>query len=495
MMHRSLRQLTVVLTVIVAGASASSHGAVIYTTDNAPETPRLAELPLKQSISQYGITWTFQKPIPVGQFVNGDWYVVGPVTVTAIEPKPENGRNGSCLNVTARVEKIGFDSRIIEGRYDPNLFLAPPIALKPGDSLLSSVSLEEIRTVKPMLWRIGQDMRTPVRTVAALTCLKAPVTPDAFRPAYCGKEHRIYLARNLKRELLPMLPHQGVPFTCHQGRNDEAFGIGDAARWCQRPWIDIVMDEFGAPVENMPTYGAQVSRAVGLASLLLCLDFPPEEKEELLINFVQIGIDFWGLAREGQPARWVALGGHGSGRKWPIIFAGLLLGDEKMSSPTKEYPELLFGEDMQTMFGKCWTGAKVLYAGQLGAKGHPRRKGWGLYEHLPPKEWEEFNAESWRRCCTSNAWVGQALAARILHVEELWNHDAFFAYVDRWMKEDDTKHIEEIKQAKGWDYSAEWARQGSAWDPFVKELWRRYRNNLPPAPDGHKDPPAEETWK
>ena len=56
-----------------------------------PPTPKLEDLPLKDSVSQYGITWTFDKPARVGQFVNGDWYVVGPVTVKAIDPKPLYG--------------------------------------------------------------------------------------------------------------------------------------------------------------------------------------------------------------------------------------------------------------------------------------------------------------------------------------------------------------------------------------------------------------------
>jgi len=73
--------------------------------------------------------------------------------------------------VSAREERIRFDDRILYGRYEPKLFLAPPIALKPDDTLLSSIRPEELQTVKPMLWRIGPDMRTPVRTVAALTCL------------------------------------------------------------------------------------------------------------------------------------------------------------------------------------------------------------------------------------------------------------------------------------------------------------------------------------
>ena len=107
------------------------------------------KLPLSKSVTQYGITWTFEKPVRVGQFVNGDYYVLGPATIVAISPEPRDGRNGSCLDPSAITEKAGFDDRILFGRYDPNLFLAPPIKLIPGNSLLSSVSLEEIHTIKP----------------------------------------------------------------------------------------------------------------------------------------------------------------------------------------------------------------------------------------------------------------------------------------------------------------------------------------------------------
>jgi len=55
----------------------------------------IAELPLLASISQYGITWTLDRPAPCGQFVNGDWYVVGEVEIIETTPAPAPGRNGS----------------------------------------------------------------------------------------------------------------------------------------------------------------------------------------------------------------------------------------------------------------------------------------------------------------------------------------------------------------------------------------------------------------
>ena len=451
--------------------------------------PIIGDLPLKKSIEQYGITWTFDKPVPVGQFVNGDYYIVGNATVVSISPEPKDGRNGSCLNLTALGGKIGFDNRVAAGRYDPSLELSLPVSLKPGDRLFSSISLEGVQKEKPMLWKIneGDSQRTPIRTIAVITCMSSPIPRDAFRPASSSKYMKIYRARDLKRNLLPSLSVDGLDMRCYSGNGNVLLTINDAVRWFQRPWMDFVMDEFGAPVENMPLYGREFTRAVGMAGLLLCMDFTSEEKEPLLINFIQLGIDMWGLAGQGaQPVTWNALGGHANGRKWPIVFAGTLLDDKEMQQPMKKYPYLRFSEDTQTMFGECWTGAKVVWAGHVGKDGHPKYPDWGAYEHLRPKEWKGNIGESYRRCCTSNAWVAEALAARILHLEKEWNHDAFFAYVDRWMTEDDTEFLKAVKEERGSTYN-EAVRQGSTWDPITKDMWKKYRGTLSPR--------AEDTWK
>jgi hypothetical protein len=42
----------------------------------------------RSSVTQYGITWTFDKAYEAGQFVTGDWWVVGPVQVVGIAPAP-----------------------------------------------------------------------------------------------------------------------------------------------------------------------------------------------------------------------------------------------------------------------------------------------------------------------------------------------------------------------------------------------------------------------
>ncbi|MCA1761351.1 MAG: hypothetical protein LC658_16395, partial [Bacteroidales bacterium] len=42
----------------------------------------------RKEISQYGITWEFDKPMQTGQFITGDWWVVGAATIVQITPAP-----------------------------------------------------------------------------------------------------------------------------------------------------------------------------------------------------------------------------------------------------------------------------------------------------------------------------------------------------------------------------------------------------------------------
>ena len=144
----------------LAGDASIRRPAVIYTWSNAPASPSLNNLPLKRSVSQYGITWTFAKPERVGQFINDDWYVVGPVTIEAIDPRPlyggeisesqvdPNGArrpegqrvcNGFMLNPPAAV-KVSYDSGV-RNWFEPSLIQKLPIAMKPRDSLVSTISM------------------------------------------------------------------------------------------------------------------------------------------------------------------------------------------------------------------------------------------------------------------------------------------------------------------------------------------------------------------
>lgn len=501
----------------------------VYTKDNAPETPKLEELELRESVSQYGITWTFDKPSRVGRFINGDWYVVGKVTIKMIDPKPLWGdevkdqidrssvresmypgkqcRNGSSLNPPGESHKCGLDSRLASDRYDPEMAGHLPIEMKPGDTLVSSIS----RPTSQLTHFSGEHVN-PLRVAAVLSCVAEPLPPDAFRPSYCDSQNsKIYLARNLRRDLLPNLKRVG----------DMPDSLDKMAAHFQKPWIELSQWGFAAPVENLPDYGQQFCELTGEAVLLLACDYSAQEKETLLVNYVQVGLDLFGLMRRGKS--WRAHGGLNSGRKWPIIFAGIMLDEPTAKEPGKHFPETQFHEDTQTAFGplfyrgqkfeKSWSGSRAIFLGHStplpdkdGKIETPEAhwlKGWGLVDVYHPKDWpkgKRVASESYRIANTSGCWVGQALAARIMHAEKYWNHDAFFAYVDRWMTEDDTPHIEAKKEAGWGDYTTRkygsFGRQGYiAGSRWVRAMWNEYRNNLPPADDGAKTPPAEQTWK
>ena len=186
-----------------------------------------------------------------------------------------------------------------------------------------------------------------------------------------------------------------------------------------------------------------------------------------------------GIVRGCKAARgWQAHGGHGSGRKWALIFSGIMLNDKEMAEPNKTYPNLKFGEDMQTGYDKGWTGAKVVYTGHTGLwEGKPASEDlvWGPYEHLTPDKWPGDLGEGYRRCCTSHAWIAEGLAARLMKAMELWNHPAFFDYVDRWMTEDDTQMNKEIAKARKKPIP-DWTYQRSSRDAITDEMWKEYRN-------------------
>jgi len=443
------------------------------------------------SITQYGITWTFDKDYPTGQFCNGDYWVVGPVKIIAIDPPSleQDGRvrNGSMLNVSSRLKnKDGFDSSkgTAASVYDASLNVAldvskeKPLALAPGSSLISSISVE-----KP-------DSRPKVRGATVLTVLDKPAPEGSFRPPYAGNAKAVlYNVKQLKREKLLKLKPAGTP-------PDMAM----VERWFERPWIDYMSWNPGTyihPADNLPMYSREMCQEVSEASLVLLLDMDPAKKETLLIRLVQLGIDNYGLVQDGGPGfdNWKPGGGMSNGRKWPILFAGFMLGDEAMMKA--QYPT---GEDGNTYYGKCWTGATVC---------------WGMYhtfapkqdhEEKPPSAWtfdgrgkpgdpgaghdSDSRGESYRRGCTSSTWVGEALSARLLKMEVVWNYPPFFDYVDRWMYEDDTEFCRAIVEAALGKFTIGTFVQKTSRSPFINAMWAAYRPTLG-STDGWKKPHQE----
>lgn len=448
------------------------------------------------SVSQYGITWRFDAPVEAGRFVNGDWWVVGPVTVVSVTPAPgpapagekfdavkgvwgdtsqrddKRMRNGSMV-VAAAGGRHGYDSR--SQSFDPKLSAVFPLRLEPHQSLISTIShpaLPVDNFAAAIMWRSEKKVSALLKAAAILTVLPEPPPADAFRPAYVGGAPRkLYRAASLRRERLLRLPAPAVEARAYAP--DYTLRIPEQweqmERYFERPWLEHLTSWHQQqlnPTENQPCYGREHGRLVSMASLLLLLDVPPERKERLLIGLVQYGLDISALAQQGVSWNWG--GGHTSGRKWPMVFASLMLDDPDIRAA----PETVaFHEDAQTYYGAGWFGQTALY---WMVQHHGQRD---RYEERPPETWQKWDksSEAYRVCCNAVAWVGTALAARLMGAVPAWGHDAFFDYCDRWMRLDDPYAADRAPHKRP-------AQETKTFDPFVDAMWRTYRERSPDQP-------------
>lgn len=326
------------------GLSILIAAAVVYASDGTV-VERNGGTPDVGTIEQWGITWTFDKPLSqtgspgtyrYGRFVNGDFWILGPVTITAINPPKttiqQDGKSfivdGSMINPSELSEgpnasnsKQAFDSRV--PFWDEDLCATPPIRLSGLQSLISTKS-----------WRIddsgvrivGNQPNPAIRTAAVLTCVPAIPDTNAFRPAYCGSSTKImHNTEDMNLSILPSLSAtSGVP-----NLNDPK-GWESWSNYLRRPWLDIPTAWSTStlhPSENMPDYGRQMAAQINDIALLLMLNsnwITPEQKRTLAIQMIQLGIDFYGIIANG--GGWGHIGGGiGQGRKLPILFAGMAL--------------------------------------------------------------------------------------------------------------------------------------------------------------------------
>lgn len=138
-----------------------------------------------RSITQHGITWTFDREYPSGQFINGDYWVVGPVTVTEISPGFDGAKNGSVVDVVPGEQ--GYDARE-KDNYNESATVKVPLTLQPSSSLISTVGLPDAD--------ISKSRRVFVKTAAVLSVLEKVPPKDAFRPAFSKGEKRFIVFHN-----------------------------------------------------------------------------------------------------------------------------------------------------------------------------------------------------------------------------------------------------------------------------------------------------------
>ncbi len=432
------------------------------------------------NITRFGITWIISDPdqnYKYGRFANGDYWTVGPVTIVRILPESTDisGRvmNGSMVNPVPG-NRQGYDSACAGDTFSEALNVAPgvspsnPLVLQNGSSLISTVSFDEAGS------------RPQLKTAAVLTVLSSIPAEGSFRPPYCGTDKTIqYNVSQLNYSLLASL----APV-------DQTPALSDIERKFERVWLDHVAGWTGRsihPSENMPDYGSSMAHDVSDGALMLHLNFTDDQKRTLLIRYVQLGIDNFGIIQSGGIRNWAPDGGHCAGRKWPILFAGLMLNSTAMKNigqksgdylyhytnygPGNVPPDYIhFQEDGQTFYV---TQADVnitnhyyppdsadLPEYDTSDIGMPE---WGI-RHSTNPSWDGNDWNVTYRVINAYSWAGFVLSARIMNADTpvLWNNAALFDYEDRHMA---VTALPSLTPA--WRYSATSAYSAS----FIQDIW------------------------
>jgi hypothetical protein len=417
-------------------------------------TPLPSSTSMVSSVSQHGITFHFASPVQAGQFVNGDWFVVGPVTLVDMSPATTdlNGRmlHGAMINPDPMGSHHGYDGLLFgpgaEWRYLNSLNVsyglspANPRVLQPGQNIVKTIS------------NVDPAFLPQIRTCAVLTCLPDVPPEGSFRPSYAGSNHQVRYDVDMIdwSQLHTLSSAAGAP------------NISTVMANVRRPWLDASgwSSRYVHPVENMPDYGRDFTTVYGEAALLCHTNLSIVQRRELAIHLVQIGIDFYGNVQAG--CRWEGNGGQCSGRKFPILFAGGMLGDVGMLAVGQNYRsfrnpngtfQACFGEDCQTFYVQETSPGVVNYGIGGYTTAHIGLPEWGFaHVNSIASDKAGWLDDPYRRCCTANAWVPTILAARIMGLKAAWNHDALFDYQDRYMQ----------TELSGWRSWSPWA--GSMWD-------------------------------
>src|SRR3990167_1763730 len=295
------------------------------------------------SVTRGQITWYFSSDVETGTYANGDPWVLGPVTIASISPKPTtSGRymNGSMLNPTI-TSTHGFDSNISYLDYNSALNVGTrlPLALKGGDVLLSAKS------------NATDEGAGGLEQIQILTVVTSKPAAGTFRPPYIGRTGKSgWDVDNINYGKLQSLakPAGGanVPDLARLESNfnypwiyvnNGAGNLHFRAR-LNHPWRD--------DTRASANYGRELSHMGAEALLSLQLNYTNTQKEKLAISLIQVGIDVYGAVKYGG-ANFYADGGHNIGHKLPLLLAGNLLNDADLLQVGAGHN---FQEDQQTFF-------------------------------------------------------------------------------------------------------------------------------------------------
>lgn len=376
-------------------------------------------------ITQYGISWTLSGNAAVGQFINGDYWVVDPgggVSITGISPgytESPRAMNGSMIDPGGSSLQ-GYDGFI---SYSASLNVgigvsgSTPLVITGNHSLISTISNEAPGDFG------GGNIVSYVKTAAVLTVLTSAPPANSFRPGAGDGGKTIYNYSQIRIDRLKSL---GTGVTTPS----LSFMSGYVINKTRMVWLVHSPDwssRYMRPSDGLDNY--YYLDELTLGTLWLHSNTSQSNKVGLLVNLVQMGLDVYSFIEAG--TGWGADGGHFPARQMLPVVAGVLLDVSEMYNVGVTHASGLGNEGDQTFYV---TQATV-------DAGVPSGHSPYTSDMIGMPEWMDKSSardSSWLadyRAISSGAprWGEEATALALFGAKAVFNRPAFFDYVKRYM--------------------------------------------------------------
>lgn len=294
-----------------------------------------------ESVAAAGVTFLFAAPRPCGQYANGDWWVLGPVSITTMTPASTTQASGTDADGVAYANRVmhgtmvnpgnrvwaaggllanntdnskqgwdGLHRELLGAPTDKNIYestfnrdpgvMGEPLVVTKG----SVVKFVSNPTPPAQRRPVGLDM-------VVLTVVDAIPAADAIRPGVSRADK----TSPCRLSEFNLDVFQNLAPTANAPTFEQALGWVD--RYIEAGQVDFLNNYSHKGINNHPEYGRNVGNELHRALLCLHLKtFSSEQKLTLLSHMAAIADDF--VARHEENG--VTLGGGGGNQfKKPVV--------------------------------------------------------------------------------------------------------------------------------------------------------------------------------
>lgn len=394
---------------------------------NQPTNFRVVENRLQSQsnmVQKDGITWIFDTIYTIGKYANGDFWVLGPVTIKAITPDFDGNHNGWQVNPEPGSVQ-GFDTRITS--FNKELVPSLPYVADAGQSIIKTISVTPFTSTP-----------RPVLKSAAVLTVVGEIPPgkgsEVFRPPYVKTEKPLFKVADIKRNLIPGYDSiQNTP------------SLSVTRSWFEKLQMNHIGgsgSQYSRPSDNLSYYGADIAKTTADGALRLMVKGEEPDYSDALIAYLQCGLDYFYMIKDGWI--WPRGGGEQPGEKLPIVFFVSVLGTEEMKDTVRKrrmYEDYMvhYGKDRVALYGDWGWDAERSEPGKVDDAPYWNNIAYGKSSKTLADPYGYIDGGmipggSYQYCCTSQPFKGAVLAILLMpELQKIWYPNALIDYVHRWV--------------------------------------------------------------